>query len=601
MWRDEGALLGVSRHAWELEPGFSGEVLVARAGNLVVAADASLYYREELVRALAVAGVVPEGTTPSQLILAAYRAWGAQCAARLEGDFAFVVWDAAERRVFAARDFGGKRPLFYVSQGDVLLLASTIGALLTHPHCALDLNLPEVAAQAAGLFAAREESCYRAVRSIPAGASLWSSEGRMGVVRYWSPPPVHAEGKASFEEGAEELGILLRGAVRERLAPTGPTGVWLSGGWDSTAVFGSGERVLRERGGGAHLHALSLSFPPGDPGREDETIAEVAGFWGSPVRWLPIADIPLLDAPREWAARRDEPFAHTFESCNRALAAATRAVGARVALDGVGGDQLFQLSPVFMSDLLRTGRWARLRNEWRGGPLRGSGFRSFFRWAIQPNLPPPLLAIAARMRGGRPLRSNLERQLPRWFQAGFARKHGLLERERLNTPSRRGTSRTAYETYWYLSYPYFPWIFGYVAGFATEAGVELRSPLYDQRVVEFAARRPREERASGRETKRLLRAAVQELLPASVLAPRTHRTGTADGYLQRSLRKVHASFITKVFQSRLQLAEVGIVDARVLRESWHGYLQRGGEALGADLVLTLQAELWLQARQQRAG
>jgi hypothetical protein len=74
LWEGEGALFGVSRHAWEMEPGFSGEVLVARAGELVVAADASLYYRDDLVRALAVEGVTPEGITPSHLILAAYRA-----------------------------------------------------------------------------------------------------------------------------------------------------------------------------------------------------------------------------------------------------------------------------------------------------------------------------------------------------------------------------------------------------------------------------------------------------------------------------------------------------------------------------------------------
>lgn len=598
VWRDEfnAAALAVARHGWELQEGFGGPVLVATDGAIAVAADATLYYQDDLRRALKHAGVPLRGTTASHLILAAYRAWGERCAERLEGDFAFVIWDADEHRAVCARDFGGKRPLFYAQLGNTFAVASTISSILAHPECPHDLDLASIAADAAGLFAASRETGYRAISVVPAGGTLVWRDGTARLTRHWSSPLVHEGAGPPFDAAADELRQLLQSAVAERLDPHGPTSVWLSGGWDSTAAFAAGEQALRDKGAARHLHAVSISFPLKDPGREDELIAAVADHWGSPVHWLDIAHVPLLDRPLERAAERDEPFAHAFEMGNRALAAGSRAVGARVALDGVGGDQLFQVSNIYLADLLRTGRWHALAREWRLKGMSGSGFRSFFRWAVQPLLPPSLLAAAAILRRGRPLRGYLERSLPEWIDRGFARRHGLVEREWLHTPKRVGPSRAAYETSWFLDYPYFPQVFASVAAFGLEHGVEVRSPLYDRRVIEFAASRPRPERSEGRETKRLLRRAMRGLLPDHVLAPRPVRTGITGGYFARSLRKTHADFLGKVVAEPMLLAELGIVNAALLRQRWNDYLRHGGGDLGVSLFLTLQVELWLRAR-----
>jgi asparagine synthase (glutamine-hydrolysing) len=112
IWRGSGATLAVARQPWELSPSMSGDALVVTEGELAIAADASIYYRDDLTAALARARVVASGGTASHLILAAYRAWGADCASHLEGDFAFVIWDGAAKRVAAARDFSGKRTLY---------------------------------------------------------------------------------------------------------------------------------------------------------------------------------------------------------------------------------------------------------------------------------------------------------------------------------------------------------------------------------------------------------------------------------------------------------------------------------------------------------
>ncbi|MBA3760702.1 MAG: hypothetical protein H0X07_09210, partial [Gemmatimonadales bacterium] len=120
------ATLATGRFPWEFAGGLSGPVSVVEDGALAVAADAGLYYQRDLRRQLQQAGVPVRGSTPSHLILAAYRAWGERCAERLEGDFAFVLWDGDKRRVVCARDFGGKRPLFHAQFGGTLAVASTI-------------------------------------------------------------------------------------------------------------------------------------------------------------------------------------------------------------------------------------------------------------------------------------------------------------------------------------------------------------------------------------------------------------------------------------------------------------------------------------------
>jgi asparagine synthetase B (glutamine-hydrolysing) len=98
------------------------------------------------------------------------------------------------------------------------------------------------------------------------------------------------------------------------------------------------------------------------------------------------------------------------------------------------------------------------------------------------------------------------------------------------------TSRVLAETHAYLRFPFFGRVVGVLRAFALEEGVELRSPLLDDRVVRFAVRRPWSERSDGLETKILLRRAMRGLIPESVLAPRPHRTGVTSAYFLRQLR-----------------------------------------------------------------
>ena len=597
LWREAGVVVGATRYDWELESGFAGPVLVVQDADLVIAADASLYYRDDLRRKLAHAGVRPSGQTASHLILAAYRAWGERCPEELEGDFAFVLFDRMRRAVLCARDFAGKRPLFHTElPGGGLAVASTMSALLAHPECSSEIDLATVAETTAWYVSSGERTCYRAISRLDAGHTLVLDRGRRArVARHWEPPVFESASRLSFDEAAIELQGLLARAVAERVPRNETTAVWMSGGRDSTAVFAAGEHALGSEGRHDGLRPVSVSYPEGDPGCEDGYIRAVAGFWRRPVHWVNANDVPLLDRPAERAAERDEPFAHLYEMFNRTLASESRRIGARVALDGVGGDQLFLVSSVYLADLLKGGHWLALAREWKALGFEGAGFRTFFRWAVQPALPPSLLQASRVLRRGRPLRAELRRRIPAWIAPSFADRHGLAEYVRATPRPRRGESIAANESRWYFIDPFFPQVFGMMAAFALEEGVELRSPLYDRRLLAFAATRPREERCSGGDTKLLLRQAMKGLLPEEVLETRAGRTGVAGGYFDRSMRGGFADFIEGELRSPL-LGEMGVIDTASLGGAWNRFMRFGDEEIGLQLFLTLQADLWLRAR-----
>ena len=596
VWHSEGATLAVARYSWELEPDFSGPVLLVIEPDLVVAADASIYYRIELGNRLKAAGYEPAGSSPSQLIAAAYRAWGDRCVEHIEGEFAFIVWDRHRRRALCSRDFLGNRPLHYSDRGSTLVVGSTIGAVIAHPEVPRDLDLASLGAAAAGFHAAGPETCYASVRIIPAGSSLTWREGTVaGPARHWEPE-VEPDSPLSFREAAEELRHLLTAAVRERMAPAGVSTVWMSGGWDSPAVFAAAQALLQSDRSGRQLLPISISYPEGDPGREDELIEAIASRWKTPIRWLHIAEIPYFP-PQPESAAPDEPYRHPFEFWNRALALGTRVAGSRVALDGNGGDQIFQVSPLYLADLFRAGRWLALARDWRA--LGAAGFRTLFSLAIQPNLPPAMLRAAARVRGRR-LPVVGERWTPTWFREEFLRRFRLGERDLACLPDPRIPGRARAESEWYWKSAFLQRAISQLGSFALEEGVELRSPLADRRIVEFALRRPREERATGAETKLLLRKAMQGLLPPEVLATRTRRTGTTDGFAHREMSRHLPARLASLLEQPVVLEELGIIDTTALRRAAASYRHPAQADLRVALWSTYQAEWWLRTRYNSA-
>ena len=202
-------------------------------GQLVISYNGEIYNYLELRRELAALGVRFRTECDTEVLLQAYAVWGPDCLSRLNGMYAFVIWDARQAQLFVARDRFGEKPLFFARMPDGgLAMASEMKALFAHPH--ID---PVVDEEALHLFSigrhitAGDRTLFTTVTKLPqAHAMLVDGKGRIKKTwRYWTPdyeairPYREREAVAEFRE-------LLRDSVRLRLRSDRPLGACLSGG-----------------------------------------------------------------------------------------------------------------------------------------------------------------------------------------------------------------------------------------------------------------------------------------------------------------------------------------------------------------------------------
>jgi asparagine synthase (glutamine-hydrolysing) len=582
----EGICLAAARHPWEAQlNGWSGPS-VASDDQWVVAADATLYYLDDLRRRLSNA---PTEATTGALLLQALHQWGPRFAQFVEGDFAIVAWERATRRLHLARDFAGRRNLVYSQVGDSLVLASSPTAVTTHPAIPVDYDPAFIALSASGAIAHGPRTAFRNIFAVPGGSTLAFDGRRVYQVARWQPPPAGSGWEPLSNDAAEELRALLIDATRERLAPNGPTTVFMSGGWDSTSVFGAGMASL----GAAQQRSLvpvSLSLPSDDWGYEDDHIRAVGEHWSVPIDWMQFDSVPLMADSDRRALIRDDPLVQVYESMMRSLSLRSIARGSRVALDGFGGDHLFLSSGgAMLADHLFYGRWSTIWEWWKAGRVA----RDFVRDLLLPHLSPSVRSWIGSVRG-RPLRGYWTRSLPDWIRPTpeIARQ---LEPEFERRPDEGAAE---FELRHIVTGSLVPRAVAWNHALGLEEGVEMRGPLFDRRVIEFATRRPLSERSSGGDGKRILRSAMKGLLPDSVLAARPRKTGTTAGYFRRQFQTNAPREIARWFDGRSSILErMGILDSGKVLAACRYYEQTGDHGIGSQLYLTLEAERWLAVRQ----
>ena len=205
-------------------------------GSVRLVANGEIYNAGELREDLRRKGHLFTTRTDTEVILHAYEDEGPACLERLEGMFAFALWDGRRQRLVLARDRFGEKPLYYARLSRTLLFASEPKALLMHPRVSRELDWTALARYLTYDYVPAPHAIFRAVRKLP--PAHWMAVGVDGAEtggRYWTPPAPGAS-RPTRRQAAEGVLDLLRQSVRRRLTCDVPWGTFLSGGLDSSLV-----------------------------------------------------------------------------------------------------------------------------------------------------------------------------------------------------------------------------------------------------------------------------------------------------------------------------------------------------------------------------
>lgn len=580
VWVGDGVGLGALVLAATPEALGEHQPEVADGGRLVVAADARLDNRAELLGRLG-GGLTGEAPGAAALILAAYRRWGPGCVEELVGDFAFVVWDGRRRTLLAARDPLGVKSLCYARLGSVVLLASEPQQLLAYPFVPRGLD-EEAVARFLVDGTSGDRTLLAAVRRLPPAHRLLVDGRKERCERYWSLPDGGGAG-LSDEEHVEAFATLFSEAVACRLRrPGGPVGLTLSGGLDSSSVAVVAGRALAREG--AQGVGYTLRFPTlsaCDEGRYSGALARQEGLVLDPLDaealW-PLGDLathpPSLGDPFVgWPATRE---------ITRRLAAR----GGRVLLTGHGGDNLLSGSSRVYAEALLRGRPGGLVDLVRHGRCGAVDLpRLLYRHLFRP------LAPAA---ADRTLRRLLDRPA-----LGTAPPAWLPRRLATQLPGRTERSRSARQEIrrQLLELEPVQRAVAFHERTAAGHGVEVRHPFLDRRLVEHVATLPPPLLYRAGERKWVLRQAMRDLLPEPVRC----RSDKAQfgSYVDAALRHGAAEHIDGLLAAPL-LAALGFVDGRALSAAWGRY-RASGEGAREPLVFAILLESWLRRHGETLG
>src|SRR6266487_3286065 len=205
-------------------------------GSLQIVFNGEIYNFRELRRELEGRGHRFATSADTEVIVHLYEEEGPRCVERLNGMFAFALWDGRSRELLLARDRFGKKPLYYADVEGTLLFGSELKALLQHPRCPNELDFDAFTRYLALEYVPTPPSIFDGVKKLPGGHILRWRNGRISIESYWDLS--FSDETEGLTEGdyAEELTRLLHAAVRRRLMSDVPLGAFLSGGIDSSAV-----------------------------------------------------------------------------------------------------------------------------------------------------------------------------------------------------------------------------------------------------------------------------------------------------------------------------------------------------------------------------
>lgn len=272
----------------------------------------------------------------TEVIIHAYEEYGAKCVDRLNGMFAFAIWDGVKERLFVARDRAGIKPLYYTQTGESFLFGSELKAILSHPAIERRIDLAALNQYLAFEYVPTPRTIFEGIKKLPPGHTLVLEQGRITIDQYWDACLERSEksGVRSRADYIAELKETLRDVVRKELISDVPVGVLLSGGIDSSAVA-----ALMVECNPGRVQSFSIGFD--DPSFDESAHARlVAGHLGTDHHEMTLTPEVMLNLVPSLADFLDEPLGDSSIIPTYLLSRFTRE-HVKVALGGDGGDELF--------------------------------------------------------------------------------------------------------------------------------------------------------------------------------------------------------------------------------------------------------------------
>ncbi len=309
-----------------------GQPMYNEDETIVIVFNGEIYNFPELRPKLQAMGHVFRNRCDTEAVIHAWESWGPDCLTRLNGMFAFALWDRKQETLFLARDRLGKKPLYYArTQSGALVFGSEMAALEQVPDLPRRISPAAVDDFFALGYVPDPHSIYEGVHKLPAAHFLLLRRGAHAAPRrYWAPPTQSA--MIGEDEAVRQFPSLLATSTQRRLMSDVPLGAFLSGGVDSSAVVATAARLQTEK-----LATFTIGFPGG----EDETplARTVAARYGT-AQHEDTAVPDYLAAARAQARMFGEPFGNSSSVPTETVSELARR-HVTVAISGDGGDEVF--------------------------------------------------------------------------------------------------------------------------------------------------------------------------------------------------------------------------------------------------------------------
>jgi asparagine synthase (glutamine-hydrolysing) len=478
--------------------------------------NGEIYNFQELRDELLAKGHRFRSRSDTEVIIHLYEEFGPECVRRLRGMFAFAIWDAKRRRLFVARDRVGIKPLYYCQTEDALYFASELKSIIADPAVPREIHVPAIRQFLTFFFVPGEETLFRSVRKLLPGHYLVAERGKVTISQYWDLRFTKDRWSNSFEEVVEELYGLLGSTVRDHMIADVPVGVLLSGGVDSSAVSS-----LAVQATGKQIKTFTVGFDGTQVVDERPFARKVAEMFGTDHYDISISADDFWNFLPSYVWHMEDPVCEPPAVALYYVSKLARN-HVKVLLSGEGGDEAFAGYPNYPNmlklDRIRAalGPLARPVGSLAACAGMWLGNERAHRYGFALGRP---LADCYFSRTSYPT-AFFQRQANLFFTPEFLKATGSP------TPAQQIAELLRPAEKWGLldqmlyvdTKTWLPDDLLVKADKMTMANsMELRVPLLDHQVLEFAASLPPDFKVGKGDTKRVLKATFTKLLPEEVL------------------------------------------------------------------------------------